>query len=114
MATISEKRAMELMDDLHYGRFDEHREWDCAVTAINNKETLEELKRAIKSYQKGKESGRYTEDRREIQCLCQLGEIAAKHYLKLFPKEFPNWTKVMDVPTRCACGRRIARLYWEY
>lgn len=110
MATISEKRAMELMDAMHNKEYDEHREWDCAVTAINHEKTSEELKRAIKFYQKGKESGRCTEDRQKIQFLCHLGEIAAKHYFEVFPNEFRSWNNVMDMPTRCACGRRIYKV----
>lgn len=110
---ISEKRAMELMDALHNGNFDEHREWDCAVTALNHKKTLEKLKRDVQFFQKGQESGRCSEDRHEIQFLCNLGETAARHYVGLFP-EYGSWNKVMDVPTRCACGRRIARILWEH
>ena len=111
---ISEKRAMELMDNLHRKMYVEHRAWDCATTAINHKETHDILVSAVRDFQRKRENGKLSEDRHEIMFLCHLGEIAARHYAKLFPTEYSSWNKVMDVPTRCACGQRIANLFWEH
>lgn len=109
---LTEKRANELMDLMHNGKFDEHRAWDCAVTAINNKAAHDKLKWAVRKMQMNLEGGRYS-DVQEIKCLIGLGEIAAKHYVGIFP-EHGSWNLLMDVPTRCACGQRIARLLWEH
>ena len=109
---LTEKRAMELQDLVHNGKFDQHRAWDCAVTAINDKAAHDKLKWAVRKLQRDVTCGSFSEVE-EIKRLIGLGEIAAKHYVRIFP-EHGSWNLLMDVPTRCACGQRIVRLLWEH
>lgn len=110
---ISEKRVMELMDALHNGKFDEHQAWDCCLCAINNKRTEDQCACIVRNLQKHHERGNYS-DTKAINSFVRLGEIAARFYVEEFAHVSCKWHELMDVPTRCACGKQIAQHLWEY
>ena len=109
---ISEKRKRELINLASSGKFDQDWAHECALYATNYREAYDAIMPIVRNLQKHMERDEYDEVA-AVPSLLRIGEIAIKGYAKKFYMK-GNWYDLMDVPTRYACGQRIAYLLWEY
>ena len=116
---ISEKRKMELINLSRNGEFDQYWADECALVATNTRKIVDVIMPIVRNLQKHMEREVWDE-RAAVSSLVRIGEIAARGYAEEFYgylKEThgkTKWYDLMDVPTRYACGQRIAYLLWEY
>lgn len=116
---ISEKRKKELIDLASNGKFDEVWAHECALYATNYREAYDAIMPIVRNLQKHMERDEYDEVA-AVPSLLRIGEIAAKGYAEKFYDYMEEthmktkWYQLMDVPTRYACGQRIAHLLWEH
>lgn len=109
---ISEKRKMELINLSNSGKFDQDWAHECALTVVNDESITDKVKPIVRNLQKHMEREEYDEVA-AVPSLLRIGEIAVKGYAEKFYMK-GKWHTLMDVPTRYACGQRIAYELWEY